>query len=83
MNERRFRAVPACGFEQVQRSQSVDLEIQEGNGGGAVMRGLGSGVNDETWANFADQREYGVAVSYIERLVTITGYLVPQAFENP
>ena len=47
VNERRVRTVPAAGLQDVQGAAGVGIEVVEGNGGGAVVRGLGGGVDDQ------------------------------------
>ena len=39
-------------FEQMQRAQRIDFEIEERDGRRAVVRGLGGGVDDQRRAQF-------------------------------
>ena len=55
VNERRFRAVLPRRFEQMQRAQRVHFEIEEGNSGGAIMRRLRGGVDDQIGPQFVHQ----------------------------
>ena len=83
MNERRFGAETPRGLQQVQSPQRIDLEVEERNGGGAVVRRLGGGVQDEVRPEFFHQRQHSVAVAYIERGMPVAGHFAPQAFQNP
>ena len=46
VDEGRLRAGLAGGFEQVEGADGVGVEVVEGDGGGAVVGGLGGGVDD-------------------------------------
>jgi transposase, IS5 family len=46
VDEGRLRAGLAGGFQQVEGADGVGVEVVEGNGRGAVVRGLGGGVDD-------------------------------------
>ena len=83
MKERRFGAETPGGLQQVQSAQCIDLEVEERNGGGAIVRRLGGGVNDQVRPKFLDQGQHRVPVADIERGMAVVGHLAPQAFEDP
>jgi hypothetical protein len=47
VHKRRLRAGLAGGLEEIQRADRVGVEVVERDGGGAVVRGLGGGVDDD------------------------------------
>ena len=57
VDERRFRAGPAGGFQQIQGADGVSSKSIERNGRGAVVRRLRGGVNDQVGPQFVDQRQ--------------------------
>ncbi len=69
MDERRFRAGLAGGFEQVERADGIGVEIVERDRRGAVVRGLGGGVDDDVGRSFLEQREHAGAVADVEFVV--------------
>ena len=83
VNERRFGAGTPGGLQQVQSPQRIDLEVEERNGGGAIVRRLGGGVNNEVRPKFLDQGQHPVPVADIERGMAVAGHLAPQSFEDP
>ena len=46
--------MPAAGLQEVQGAAGVRIEVIEGNGGGAVVRGLGGGVDNQRGADRPD-----------------------------
>ena len=79
---RRLGAVtPRCP-EQVQRTHGVDLEVEERNRRGAVVRRLRRGVNDGGWADLFDEPQDAVAIADIARLVAVSGDGGAQAGER-
>ena len=83
MDERRFGAGLAGRLEHVQRAERVDLEIEKGNGSGAVVRGLGGGVDDEVGLDLGHQGQQGGAVADIDGGVAIAGNSLAQHAEYP
>src|ERR1035437_2280021 len=83
VNERRFGAGATGGFEEVQSAQRIDLEVEEWNGGGAIVRGLGGGVNDEVRPKLFHQGQHSLPVADIERGMPVVRHLTAQAFQDP
>lgn len=69
VDEGRFRAGLAGGFEQVQGADGVGVEIIERDGGGAVVGRLGGGVDDGIGFQVAQEIEHSLAVADIEFVV--------------
>ncbi len=83
VDERRLGTGSPGGFEKMQRSKRIHFEIEKGNGGGAVMRRLRGGVDDQVRAHFIEQRQHALAVPNVERGVPIAGDLPAQVLEHP
>jgi len=66
-NERRLGAHLARGFEQIHCAERVDLEIEQGDFGGFVMRWLRGAMKDQVEAVLAEQRHDAFAVADVER----------------
>ncbi len=66
MHERRFGGGLAGGFEEVERADGVGVEIVEGNRGGAIVRRLGGGVNDDVRLHRFHEGEDAGAVADVE-----------------
>jgi hypothetical protein len=73
VHERGFRAGLAGGLEEVQRADGVGVEIIERDRGGAVMRGLGGGVDDDRGRDRLDEGEDARAVADVEFVVDEAG----------
>jgi len=65
MNERRFGAGLARGFEQVQRADRVRIEVVKRDCGGAIVGWLRSGVDDGIGLEAFDQFEDAGAIADI------------------
>ena len=61
----------------------VHLEIEERNGGGAVMGGLRRGVDDQIGTQLVDERQQLIAVADVQRSMSIAGDFAPQAIQHP
>src|SRR5882724_1232512 len=83
MDERRFGTGSPGRFEHVQSAEGVHFKIQEGYGGGAVMRGLGSRMNDQLWTEFLDERQHSLPVTNIEVRMLVVRNLATQPSEHP
>ena len=68
---------------RLQRAERVHLEIEERNGGRAIVRGLRGGVDDQVRTHFLQQREHTLAVPDVERGVSVAGDLAAQALQHP
>ena len=66
MDERRLGAGLARGLEQVEGADGVGVEIVEGNRRGAIVRGLGGGVDDGVRGEGLDEVEDAGAIADIE-----------------
>ena len=73
VGERGLRAGLARGFEEVEGADRVGIEVVEGDGGGAVVGGLGSGVDDGIRLDGADQFEEALAVADVDFVVVEGG----------
>jgi hypothetical protein len=69
MHEGRFRAGLARRFEQVQRADSVRVEIVERDRRGPVMRRLRCGVHDQRRPDLPDEGEDSRPVAHVELMV--------------
>jgi len=63
VDERRFGAGAPGGFEKMQRSQRIHFEIEKGNSGGAIVRRLRGGMNDQVRTHFVHEREHSVPIA--------------------
>ncbi len=73
VDEGRLRVGLAGGFKQVERADGVGIEVVERNGGGAVVRRLGGGVDDGIRTESGEQVEHALAVADIEFVVVEGG----------
>jgi hypothetical protein len=69
VHEGRLGAGLARGLEEVQRAGGVGVEVVERDGRGAVMRGLGGGVDDDGGLDRLDEGEDAGAVADVELVV--------------
>ena len=72
MHKGRLGTGLAGGFEKVKRPNSIRIEIVERNRGGAIVRGLGGGVDDYGWAHRFNEGEDASAVADIQFVVNKT-----------
>jgi hypothetical protein len=64
----------ACGFEEIDRSEGIDLKIKDGTVASLVMGGLRGAVNNQIEAIGFEEFVQGVAVTDIEaRVLKILG----------
>ena len=66
VDEGRFRAGLAGGFQQIKGTNSVGVEVIERDRGGAVVRRLGGGVDDRVGPHLAQEGEDALAVADVE-----------------
>ena len=71
------------GLQQMEGAEGVHFEIEEGDGGGPVVLGLGGGVDNEVGPHFLEQRQNAGAVADIERFMAIAGDFAPEPVEHP
>ena len=71
VDERRFGTRPPRGLQQVQRAQRVDFEIEKRDRRGAIVRGLGGGVNDQIGPQFLHESQNAFAIADIDRRVAV------------
>ncbi len=69
VDEGGFRAGLAGGFQQVQGSNGIGVEVIEGDGGGAVVGRLGGGVDDGIGPQGFQQGEHAGTVADVELVV--------------
>ena len=72
VHEGRLGTGLAGGFKKVKRPNSIRIEIVERNRGGAIVRGLGSGVDDYGWLHRFNEGEDASSVPNIEFVVDKT-----------
>ena len=59
----------------------VGVEIVEGNFGGAIVGGLGGGVDDHGGAHNFDEIEDALAIAYVQRVMLVAGNLFAKPLE--
>ena len=69
VGEGAFRAGPPGGLEQVERAHRVNVEIIKGPGGGEIVAGLGSGVDDGGGLELGDEMQNFFSVTNVELVV--------------
>ena len=69
MGEGGLGAGLAGGLEEVEGADGVGVEVVEGNGGGAVVAGLGGGVDDGVGFDRFEEVENALAVADVELVV--------------
>ena len=67
----------------MQRSERIDLEIQKRDGGGAIVRRLRSGVDDQIGAQLIDESEQLVSLANVDGVMTLVRNLALQTRQNP
>ncbi len=70
-------------FEQMQRPEGIHLEIEERDGGGAIVRRLRGGVDDQIGAHFVEQGEHAFPVADIQRRMPVIRDLAAQIAPTP
>lgn len=83
MDEGGFGAGAAGGFEKVQRTDRVGIEIGEWDGCCAVVGRLGGSVDDDGGFDFRDEVEDAFAVADVKGDVLVGGDFLAQAVERP
>ncbi len=83
VHEGRLRARLPRGFEEVERADGVGVEIVERDRRGAVVRGLGRGVDDDRRLDGLDQRQDAGAVADVELVVDEARQLLREALLVP
>ena len=83
VDEGRFRAELARGFEEVEGADGVGVEVVEGNFGGEVVRGLGRGVDDAVGAEGSNEVEHGGAIADVDGVVDVVFEGLFEAFLVP
>ena len=69
MDEGRLGTGLAGGFEEVEGADGVGVEVVEGDGGGAVVRRLGGGVDDGAGFELPEEIEHTLADAYVQFVV--------------
>ena len=69
VHERGFGASATSGFEEVHGADGVGVEVIKGDGGGAVVAGLGGGVDDGVRLEAGNEVEDALAVADVEFVV--------------
>ena len=72
MHKGRFGTGLAGGFDKVKRSDGIRIKIIERNRRGAIVRGLGSRVDDYGWLHRFNEGEDASSVSDIQFVVNKT-----------
>ncbi len=80
VDEGGFRAGLAGGFEEIQGSNGIGVKVVKRDRGGAVVRGLGGGVDDGIGPQGLQQGEHAGTVADVE-LVVSEGF--PKRFGEP
>lgn len=83
VDEGRFGAGLAGGFEQIERADGVGVEIVEGNGRSTVMGRLGCSVDDDGWLDLLDQGQHALPVANIDFMVHKAGQVTLEALLVP
>src|SRR5262249_35216 len=74
--ERILQAIAPCGLQEIQRTDSIRLEIIERNLCSQIVRWLGSSMNDQLRPQFTNKSVNSVPVADIEFMVPKTRYSV-------
>ncbi len=80
VDEGGFRAGLAGGFQQVQGADGIGVEVIEGDGGGAVVGGLGGGVDDGIGLEGFQQFKHAGTIPDVEFMVSER---FPKGFGEP
>jgi hypothetical protein len=80
VNEGRFRTELAGGFQHVERAEGIDLEIEERNSRGTVVRRLGSGVDDQIRTFFFHDTKHRFAIADVNSFMLVAGNFASQTF---
>jgi hypothetical protein len=83
VHERGFGAGATGGFEKVYGADGVGVEVLKGDGGGAVVAGLGGSVNDGIGLEPGDEVEYALAVADVQFVVAEVLELRSETFLVP
>ena len=76
MHERRLRTGLTGGFQQVERSDGICVEVVKGNCSRAVVARLGGRMDDRRQAEFLDEIEDPLAIANIELVMLKSGQLL-------
>lgn len=83
VDKRRFRTGAASGFEQIQGPDGVGVEIVKRNRGRAIVRWLGSGMDNRIWLNFGHEVQNALPVADVEIVMRVVGDVRSEAVQRP
>ena len=83
MDERRLRTGLPGRLQQMEGAKGIDLKIKEGNGGGAIVGGLGRGVDDQIRLQILHERQDRVPIANVDRGMPVIRNFRSQPPQHP